>query len=106
MSVSSVSFYFRFNSYYILNGFLSLWDVTVLVLYFGVVVRECDSCFGGVHVTVLDTVTLSMSQVMEPFERQAGCIRVQGDLSVSGKGLVFKRESFLRKMGVCNLIPF
>ena len=27
--------------------------VTVLVLYFVVVVRECDSCFGGVHVTVL-----------------------------------------------------
>ena len=23
------------------------------VLYFVVVVRECDSCFGGVHVTVL-----------------------------------------------------
>ena len=25
----------------------------VLVLYFVVVVRECDSCFGGVHVTAL-----------------------------------------------------
>ena len=32
--------------------------MTIRVLYFVMVIRECDSCCGGGHVTVLDTVTL------------------------------------------------
>ena len=45
---------------------------------------------------------------MDSFESQAqaGCIRIQGVLSVSGEGLVFKQESFLRNMRVCGLIAF
>jgi hypothetical protein len=30
-----------------------IMPVTIRVLYFVMVVRECDLCFGGVHVTVL-----------------------------------------------------